>query len=121
MDLSFRSLSLNRTSTPFRSRSIGRFGSIDSGISNDGEFTHIYLDGNEATMRVKVKVPSEVDEAASGGMLSQCDLDEVFEKIQQVRMFVLTARSPFIKCVLNVRPYFCMVCAPVRSLAAALP
>ena len=87
MDWTLRSLSLNRTSTP-RSRSISRFGSIDSGILNDGEFTHIFTDGNEATLRVKVKVPTEVDEASSGGMLSQCDLDELFEKIQLVRLYV---------------------------------
>lgn len=81
-------MSLNRTSTPLRCRSIGRFGSVESGISSDGEFTHIYVEGNEATMRVKIKVPPEVDEAASGGMLSHCDLDEVFDKIQLVRPFV---------------------------------
>lgn len=59
--------------------------SVESGLGRD-EFTHISLHGSypPPQLRVKIKYPQEVDDASPLGMLSECDSDEIFDKIHQV-------------------------------------
>ena len=55
----------------------------DSGIGS--EYTHVSI-GNirYPSLWVKIKYPSEADDAARSGMLTSCDFDEVLEKLQEV-------------------------------------
>lgn len=69
-------------------RSSNSVTSGDSGL--EGDYTHISV-GNARlypSLWVKIKYPTEADDAARNGMLTSCDFDEILEKLQEVCIYI---------------------------------
>lgn len=100
MESSIRTWSLARSSLR-TVKTLGRSGSVnsvsgDSGI--DSEYTHVSVgsSGFYPSLYIKIKYPTEADDAARSGMLTSCDFDEILEKLQDVSVIVQVHNHLFI-------------------------